>query len=191
VNFTIIVFMAIGLGLGAAAPNIMNRPPRRVGAAILPRGLMTILVVAGIVMALGSLAAAEYALRAGAGDALARTMALTTFSFATIFVGLAYNDELESVFSRDTLENNQLVKMTGWALLAAFLITEVDFMQRLFGTTGMSLRDWLICVAAGSLVLWFVEIVKFFQRRAAASAAQTSAEAGEALALSGNSRGAQ
>jgi Ca2+-transporting ATPase len=188
VNFTIIVFMAIGLGLGPASPNIMNRPPRKAGAAILPRGLLTILVVAGIVIAVTSLVAAQYALNAGAGDIVARTMALTTFSFATIFVGLAYNEELETVFSRDTLDNDKLTKMTGWAILTAFLITEVDFMQRLFGTTELSLSQWIICVGAGSLVLWVVELVKLFQRRRAPAAPPT-AEMTEALALSGNSRG--
>jgi P-type Ca2+ transporter type 2C len=191
VNFTIIVFMAIGLGLGAAAPGIMDRPPRQSGAALLPRGLMTILVVAGIIMAAGALAAAQYALSAGAGDIVARTMALTTFSFAVVFVGLAYNDELGSVFSHDTLENDKLMKMTGWAILTAFLITEVDFMQRLFGTTELSVRDWLICVAAGSVVLWFLEIVKFFQRRAATPAPQPTPELTEALALAGSARGGQ
>jgi len=181
------VFMAIGLGLGPGSPNIMNRPPRKAGAALLPRGLLTILVVAGIVMAVTSLVAAQYAIGAGAGDIVARTMALTTFSFATIFVGLAYNEELESVFSRETLENDKLTKMTGWALLATFLITEVDFMQRLFGTTELNLTQWLICAAAGSVVLWVVELVKLVKRRQAASAPQTTAAATEALAFSGNS----
>ena len=51
--------------------------------------------------------------------------------------------------------------MTGWAILTMFLITEVDFMQRLFGTTELSLSQWLICAAAGSVVLWVVEVVKF------------------------------
>jgi Ca2+-transporting ATPase len=185
VNFTTIVFMAIGLGLGAAAPDIMNRPPREVGAPILPRRLMMILVIAGIVMAIGSLAAAQYALSAGASDIVARTMALTTFSFATIFVGLAYNDERNTVFSSDTLANDKLMKMTGWALLTAFLITEVDFMQRLFGTATLSLTQWVVCVGAASLVLWVVEGVKWVQRRTAV-APQPATGAPEALALAGS-----
>jgi Ca2+-transporting ATPase len=116
-------------------------------------------------------------------------MALTTFSFAVIFVGLAYNEELGSVFSHDTLDNDKLMKMTGWALLTAFLITEVDFLQRLFGTTELRLVQWIICVAAGSLVLWFLEVVKLFQRRATAATPQPTTTATETLAYSGTAPG--
>ncbi len=115
VNFTIIIFIAIGLGLGAGSPGTMERPPRKVGTKIIPRGLMTILVVAGLAMAVSTLVLAQFAVISGWGDAVARTIALTTFSFATIFLGLACYDELSTVFSKDLLENGKLVKMTGWS----------------------------------------------------------------------------
>jgi Ca2+-transporting ATPase len=169
VNFTVIVFMALGLGKGEASPNIMNRPPRKVGVKIIPPGLMSILVVAGIAMALSTLVPAELAVLMGWGDIVARTIALTTFSFACIFVGLACNDDLTSVFSRDLLHNDTLMKMTGWALLATFLVVQLDLLNRLFETSGLTVGQWVLCAVAGSLVLWVLEIVKIFQRHAAAS----------------------
>ena len=93
------------------------------------------------------------------------------------------------MFSSDTLANDKLTKMTGWAMLTMFLITEVDFMQRLFGTTELSLTQWLICAAAGSVVLWVVEGVKFVQRRAAVAAPQPAPVVTDTLALAGNAPG--
>lgn len=61
--------------------------------------------------------------------------------------------------------------MCGWSLLAMFLITALDFMRNIFATSGLSVGQWVICIAVGSLVLWIFEIVKFFRRRAAASSA--------------------
>jgi len=169
VNFTVIVFLAIGLGLGAGSPDIMNRPPRKVGAKIIPRGLMMILVLAGLAMAASTLFTTQYAIIAGWGNPVAQTIALTTFSFACLFLGLACNDELTSVFSRDLLHNDKLMQMAGWSILAIFLIVEMDFLNRLFATTNLNVGQWVFCAVAGSLVLWVMELVKIFQRHAAAS----------------------
>jgi Ca2+-transporting ATPase len=169
VNFTVIVFLAIGLGLGAGSPDIMKRPPRKVGAKIIPRGLMMILVLAGLAMAASTLFTTQYAVIAGWGNPVAQTIALTTFSFACLFLGLACNDELTSVFSRDLLHNDKLMQMAGWSILAIFLIVEMDFLNRLFATTNLNVGQWVFCAVAGSLVLWVMELVKIFQRHAAAS----------------------
>jgi Ca2+-transporting ATPase len=184
VNFTIVVLLAIGLGLGAASPDIMTRPPRQVGAKIISRGLMMTLVVAGIAMAASTLAAAQLAVVSGWGNTVAQTIALSTFSFACIFVGLAYNDELTTVFSSDLLENDKLMQMTLWSVLATFLVAELDLLNRLFGTTSLNVGQWVLCAVVGSLVLWVLEVVKIFHRRAAAK--RTAADATEAPALTGS-----
>ena len=104
-------------------------------------------------------------------------MGVVTFSLASIFFALETNDELRSVFSRETLESRRLLQMCGWSLLATFIITAPDFMQRIFATTNLTIGQWVICIAVGSLVLWVSEIVKIFRRRAAASTtAQTVTE---------------
>jgi Ca2+-transporting ATPase len=169
VNFTVIVFMAIGLGMGAASPEIMTRPPRQSGVKIIPNGLMAILILAGIVMAVTTLAVAQYAVLMGWGNIVAQTMSLTTFSLACIFVGLAYYDETSTVFNRDILHDNKLVKMTFFAVLATFLAVELDLLNRLLVTSDLNIGQWILCIVAGSMVLWVLEIVKIFKRRSASS----------------------
>jgi hypothetical protein len=66
--------------------------------------------------------------------------------------------------------------MSGLSLLATFIVVQFDFMQRIFDTAALDLNQWLVCLALGSIVLWVVEIMKIFRRRAAARA-EASVEA--------------
>jgi Ca2+-transporting ATPase len=101
---------------------------------------------------------------------------MTTFSLASIFFALETNDELRSVFSQVTLESHRLLQMCGWSLLATFLVTAPDFMQRIFGTKDLNIGQWIICIVVGSLILWVTEIVKIFRRQAADAVAAAEPE---------------
>ena len=96
-------------------------------------------------------------------------MAIVTFSFACIFFAFESNDQLRSVFSRETLESHRLIQMSGWSVLLVFLVTSLDFAHRIFSTTDLNVGQWIACIVFGSLVLWTTEIEKFFRRRAEAS----------------------
>jgi Ca2+-transporting ATPase len=163
-NFTVDLFEAIGLGTGQPASNLMEQAPRAADANILPLPLAARYTFFGLLMAASTLGIE--ALTAGSGAVVARTMGLTTFSFARIFFALETNDNRQSIFHRYLLENSLLLKMSGLALLTTFLITELGFMNRLFATTPLDVGQWLLCVAFGSLVLWIIEGLKWFARRA-------------------------
>jgi Ca2+-transporting ATPase len=61
--------------------------------------------------------------------------------------------------------------MSGWAVLLVLLLTWLDFANRLFATTSLTVWQWVICIVFASAVLWTTEIEKFFLRRAEASSA--------------------
>ncbi len=65
------------------------------------------------------------------------TVGLTLFSLATISLYLEVNDHYSSVLSRETTENRRLMQMSGWSLLATFLVTELDFMRHIFTTVSL------------------------------------------------------
>lgn len=167
INFTVQVFLSIGLGLGNPTPGLMQRPPRPANAQILPTRQAVQLVVVGLVMAVSTLVVMQVAV-AGLhlSETVARTMGMTTFSIASIFFALETNDQLRSVFSRETLESSKLLQMSGLALLAIFLITTLDFLNKIFATSELSLGQWVICIAVAALVILVGEIVKIFRRRA-------------------------
>jgi P-type Ca2+ transporter type 2C len=172
INFTIIIFLAIGLGLGNPTPGLMQQAPRRADEQIMPRKLAVSLVVSGLMRAVSTLGVILFALNSmNWGNTVAQTMAIVTFGFTCIFFALESNDQVHSVFSRETLESHRLIQMCGWSVLVLFLITAPDFMHKIFATADLTVVQWIICIVFGSLVLWTAEIEKFFRRRAAASSA--------------------
>ncbi len=94
-NFTVNVFQAIGLGYGKPREGLMEVPPRPKEQQIMPRRLMTWLVFCGLVMAAGTLGVLAWG-NASFGDAVARTMGMSTFSLFRLFSSLETADEDES-----------------------------------------------------------------------------------------------
>src|SRR5262249_28923835 len=94
VNFAIDVPIAIALGFGAASPGLMERKPRPINAPVIARGQWVVIVILGILMALGSLLVLQFAGPiAGVSAVVAGTMALTTFTLFQVFTGLTARDE--------------------------------------------------------------------------------------------------
>ncbi|HET8846400.1 MAG TPA: cation transporting ATPase C-terminal domain-containing protein, partial [Ktedonobacteraceae bacterium] len=166
VNFTVQLFLAIGLGLGSPTPGLMQRPPRSAQAQILPLPLAVQLVVIGLVMTAATLGVMQWVLVGmHLSEPVARTMGLTTFSLASIFFALETNDQRRSIFSRETLESRKLLQMCGWALLATFLVTILEFLNRIFAMSNLTVGQWVICIAAGAVVIVIGEIAKIVRRR--------------------------
>ena len=168
IKFSIVIFLAIGLGLGNPRPEVMQEKPRKAGEQIMPTPLAVSLGISGLIRAASVLIAVVIALNVwGNNTAVAHTMAMVTFSMACIFFALECNDRVRSVFSQETLENDRLFRMIGWSLLLLFVVTYLDFLHRLLGTADLTLWHWVVAIALGSVVLWTSEIEKFFRRRSA------------------------
>jgi hypothetical protein len=58
-----------------------------------------------------------------------------------------------------------LLRLSGISLVAIILANQLDLLNRLLNTVPLDIDQWLLCAAAGSVILWVMEIVKFFQRR--------------------------
>ena len=54
------------------------------------------------------------------------------------------------------------------AILLQAAVVHLPFLQKAFSTVGLSPRDWLLCAATGSAVLWLRELSKLAYRRRAA-----------------------
>ena len=167
VNFTTQVFQAIGLGYGEAGGGLMKRRPRKPEKPILRKADTRWFVVAGLVMAVATLAVAAGAEHSD-GEALARTMALTTFSLANLLFSLTARDELRSVFSLDTFNDRTFIRSSLLSVAAIILATESGFLQRVLDTVELSGRQWLICIGAGLTVVVVSELWKWAARRRAA-----------------------
>jgi Ca2+-transporting ATPase len=163
-NFTTDLFLAVGLGYGAAATGLMQRRPRAADEQVLPRPLLVWLAVAGAVMGAVTLAVIGWA-EDPHGLVLARTMGLTTFSLSHIVFAVCTKDERRSVFTLDTLADRPLLVSIGLSLAAIVLATTLDPFERLLQTAPLELEHWLVCIGAALAILVVSEVRKALIRR--------------------------
>jgi Ca2+-transporting ATPase len=163
VNFAIDLFLAVGLGFDAPVPGLMRRPPRDAAARIVSGGLAIRLTLASVLMAglaLGVVAWGEnrYSL------VTATTMGLTTLSLMHVAAALEAREPKGTVFARYTIENGRFLQMIGAALALTFLVTALGALQRIFGTTSLTTRQWGICLLGPIALLALLELGKLIDR---------------------------
>lgn len=151
----------------------MRRPPRPSDESVITGRMWRGILFNGMVMAASTLLMLDASLPGGIieghGDLrYAQTMAFTTLTLAQLFNVFNSRSDLRSAF--DSLFSNKLLwAAIGLSLLLQVLVLELHPLQKAFGTTSLNARDWTLCLAAASLVLWLREIAKIFFRRVSRS----------------------
>jgi Ca2+-transporting ATPase len=163
INFTVDLFLAIGLGYGAAASGLMERKPRAADEAVLPRPLLAWLAVVGFLMGVVTLAITSWA-DDPHGLAMARTIGFTTFALSHIFFAVSTKDERRSVFNLDTFADKPLLISIGLGLAVIVAQTTLDPLERLLQTGPLELEQWLVCIAAALVIPVVAEVRKLLIR---------------------------
>ena len=159
INFTTLLFQAIGLGYGTPGAGLMDREPRQPSRPILTRGLMAWLVTVGLVMGIGTLGVISWAEQART-QAVAHTMGVVTFSLYALFFSIATRDERQTAFSLDTLSDRTFNIATGASLVTLILATVLGPLEALLETTPLDVQQWLICGGVALSVVAIAEIRK-------------------------------
>ena len=167
-NMVVDIPLAIALGFDQPARGLMARPPRPVGAPVLSRNNWIRLCVQGAVMTVGSLAAYQIG-HDQDGAIVAATMLLTTLSVFHLVAALLCRDQTNTIFDRDTFPGAVQLRRYAVSLIAIIAITALDFLERIFNTTGLSFNQWCICISIAAALLVVEEVIKFFIRRSAPS----------------------
>jgi Ca2+-transporting ATPase len=184
INFLVQVPIAIALGFDKPSPGLMERKPRPLSQPVLSRSQWVRIIFLGLIIAIGTLAVeAGFAPQ---GAVLAATMAYVTFSLYNIFIGLSARSEFDSALNTEILHDRRQLMLYGLAFLFTFLGTELGFLQRILGTTGLTVEQWLLCLVVALTVLIADEIVKVFLRRRRRQPAATPAVAAAAQSVAGS-----
>ena len=162
-NMVVDIPLAIALGFDQPARGLMSRPPRPIGAPVLSRNNWIRLCVQGAVMTVGSLAAYQIGEDHG-GAVVAATMLLTTLSVFHLFGALLSRDQLNTIFDRDTFPGIMQLRRYAISLLAIIAITTLDFLQRIFHTTGLTFNQWCICIGIAASIVVVEEAIKLVLR---------------------------
>jgi Ca2+-transporting ATPase len=169
INFTTMLFQGLGLGYGQPASGLMERKPRAPDQPILTRGVMIWLVAAGLVLGTGTLGVASWADQERTA-LVGHTMALVTFSLATLFFSMTTRDERRTVFSLDTFSDRTFNIWTIASVLTLILATVLGPLQKLLETTSLDVQQWLICICVGLAIVVVSEVRKGIRRRSAGPA---------------------
>lgn len=160
---------ALALGIDPADRDVMYRYPRPRGEGVITPRMWGGIVFGGTVMAAGTLIVLDMSLPGGLIEGTgsmryAQTMAFTTIVFFSLFAVFNSRSDDESAFV-GLFSNRWLWGAVTLSLVMQIAVIYVPFLQHAFSSMPLSGRDWLVCAAIGSSVLWLREIEKLVWRR--------------------------
>ena len=154
---------AISLALDSARPGIMQDPPRRRDASVLPLSRMGKIATYGVTMMVGTLAVLHYGLQT-APERQALTLAFTTFVLFQFFNIFNARVENGSAFNSRFFGNRMLWASLGGVIGLQAVAVHWLPAQQLFGTTALTLQQWIVAASVASLVLLLDEARKLARR---------------------------
>ena len=169
INLVTDCFPALALGMEKAEPGIMRRKPRDPKAGIFAGGMGIDLLYQGVLVAALVLISYFVGHFMETGDWIiaqsehGMTMAFLTMSMAEIFHSFNMRSQRGSIFKLGS-GNKVLWFAAVGSLVATTLVCEVPFLARMFGFAGVDLREYLVAIGLGALVIPVVELVKWVQR---------------------------
>jgi P-type Ca2+ transporter type 2C len=159
---------ALALGVDPADAGLMEQPPRPSSEGVITPRMWQGIALIGVIMAAGTLFVLDASLPggfvAGTGDLrYGQTRAFTTLMLFQIFNVINARSDENSAFAH-LFTNVWLWAAIAGSLVMQVLVVYVPFLQRAFGTVGLTAGDWAFCVAVASTVLWLREGSKLITR---------------------------
>jgi len=148
---------ALALGVDPPLPGLMTVPPRARDEGVITRRMWGGIFFAGSIIAAGTLLVLHISIPGGMP--YAQTMAFTTLVFFSLFQTFNARSDARSAFT-GMFANRWLWLAILLSLLLQVAVIYTPFLQQTFSTVALSLRDWLLCAAVASSVLWLRELSK-------------------------------
>ncbi|MGB9673429.1 MAG: cation-translocating P-type ATPase [Anaerolineales bacterium] len=181
---------ALALAMEKGDPDVMQRPPRPKNEPIIDKTMrlgifiQTLTQTTAVLTAFGVgllwHLAGNAAMPAGANPITfilgydwrgldvqtAETMAFVTLSLCELFRAYTVRSERLSIFKIGVFSNRAMQAAMGFSLTVLLLTVAVPFLQPIFNTHFMSLREWTVVLSLALLPAFSEEITKIFLRRA-------------------------
>ncbi|MFY9621916.1 MAG: cation-translocating P-type ATPase [Pyrinomonadaceae bacterium] len=155
---------ALALAVDPPEGDLMKRPPRDPRTGIFTRPVVILMLVGGIWSTVINLGLFMWALNSGRSVQEAMTMTFVSLVLIQFFKAYNFRSDRHSVLRRP-FANKWLNIAILWELFMLGLILYVPFLENVFGTLALPLRDWLIIVAAALTVSPVLELAKWMERR--------------------------
>ncbi|HXC84630.1 MAG TPA: HAD-IC family P-type ATPase [Trebonia sp.] len=167
IHFIVNAPFGFALGFARESPGLMARRPRPRGESVLTKGVIITVGLAGLAITIGLLLMIRLGQSHFGSLAVGNSIAFTAFALCLIVAAVECRSETGTVLTTATFDSKQM----NWAMLGEFvlavLVTQMDALRRVLGTTQLNLREfaWALVPAIALLALW--EAGKLIARRAA------------------------
>ncbi len=157
---------ALALGLEKGDPDIMRRPPRPTGEPIINREMQWGIVIQSVAITATVLAAFIYGLRLFPDHLeAAQTLAFVTLTTSELFRAFTSRSEYYSLFSIGLFSNKWMLLANVSSLLLLLAVVYVPFLQPLFSTVPLGLREWSAVLPLTLIPSVAAELTKLVLRR--------------------------
>ena len=92
------------------------------------------------------------------------TMVFTVLSISQMGQAMAVRSERQSLFKQGIFGNKQLAGAVLLTLGLQMAVIYIPFLQDIFSTKALSIKELLLCLGVSSIVFWAVEIEKWVKR---------------------------
>ncbi len=156
----------IALAAEKAEKDVMKRPPRPPAEGIFAHGMGWHVLLVGFLMATITLTLQRLNLHHE--ESHWRTMAFTVLCFSQLAHVLSIRSEKESIFKLGLFSNIPLFIAVTTTFFLQLGTIYIPWMNQIFHTSPLAWYELLMVTAASSLVIFAVEIEKWFRRRSLA-----------------------
>ncbi len=153
---------AISLSFEKAEKDIMNRPPRPPQESVFAGGRGLHIIWVGMLMAAIALVLQHFAIQNGWHW---QTMVFNVICISQLANVLSIRSATQSLFSIGLFSNKPLIGSVLFSLLLQFGVTYIPFLQGIFNTEALTFNEFLVVIAASSIVFFAIEIEKAIVRR--------------------------
>ena len=161
INMTTAGCLGLMLAFEPMEAGIMQRKPRDPKKPILTPSIIVRIVITSIVLCVGSFVLYEWALRDGAAQEQARTIAVNVFVIGELFFLLSCRSLTKSIFKIGLFSNMWIWLGVAIAIGLQMAFTYAPFMNRLFHTAPFPAEEWIKIVIVGSIISIVVGIDKW------------------------------
>jgi magnesium-transporting ATPase (P-type) len=166
INMITAVTLALSLAFEPPEGTVMQRPPRDPKESILSPFLMWRIGFVSLILVAGTFGLFVLERQNEASIEAARTVAVNTVVMFEVFYLLNTRYLRDLVLTREGIfGNGYAIGATGLVIIFQMLFTYFSPMQRLFGTSSITVASWGRIVMVSAMVFFLVELEKYLVRR--------------------------
>jgi len=154
-------FPALALGVEKGDPDIMKIPPRDTKEPILTKSMLRGIILQSLAIAIASLLSYRWGLMAYGGDLIkARTIVFTSLITAELLRAFSSRSQKYTLFNIGLFTNKTMVFAVLISFTLLLLVVYVPFLQPIFNTTALGLKDWPVILGFAVIPLIVGELSK-------------------------------